>query len=281
MAAAIIRDAGLERYYEDRSEYAPRPGPLRAGWDAVPVTLCDDGTSEVRLVLDGLRCASCVWVTEHILQATPGVAGSDRQLCHRTGQPSLGSRGRGSRHAGRQGGRTWLPAPSPWRREPAGPGPRDPARCRHVRRHEHHDDVGGPLPGLGVRHGRALRGAVPMGLAAARDSRGPVVRRAVLLGSHPGSEEPRPAHGPPDRAGGGRSVRARPRIDDRGDGHLLRFARHARRPAARRPHARGSWAPPGSGGRSLTGGRASGHGPQAGCETRWRSSRPATSSSAT
>ena len=72
MAAAIIRGAGLERYYEERAEYAPRPGPATRGWESVPVTTLDDGTAEVRLVVDGLRCASCVWVTEHLLQQTPG-----------------------------------------------------------------------------------------------------------------------------------------------------------------------------------------------------------------
>jgi len=87
MAAAIIRDAGLERYYADREEYAPRPGPLRPGWDAVPVTLNEDGTAEVRLVLDGLRCASCVWVTEHLLQATPGV--EEATVSYATGRASL------------------------------------------------------------------------------------------------------------------------------------------------------------------------------------------------
>ncbi len=87
MAAAIIRGAGLERYYQDREEFAPRPGPLRPGWDAVPVTLCDDGSAEVRLVLDGLRCASCVWVTEHILQATPGV--EEATVSYATGRASL------------------------------------------------------------------------------------------------------------------------------------------------------------------------------------------------
>jgi len=87
MAAAIIRGAGLERYYEERSEYAPRPGPLRPGWDAVPVTMCEDGSAEVRLVLDGLRCASCVWVTEHLLQATPGV--EEATVSYATGRASL------------------------------------------------------------------------------------------------------------------------------------------------------------------------------------------------
>lgn len=87
MAAAIIRDAGLERYYQDRTEFAPRPGPLRPGWEAVPFERCDDGRAEVRLVFDGLRCASCVWVTEHILQATPGV--EEATVSYATGRATL------------------------------------------------------------------------------------------------------------------------------------------------------------------------------------------------
>ncbi len=87
MAAAIIRDAGLERYYEVRSEFAPRPGPSRQGWSSVPVDTLPDGTAEVRLVVDGLRCASCVWVTEHLLQATPGV--EEATVSYATGRASL------------------------------------------------------------------------------------------------------------------------------------------------------------------------------------------------
>jgi Cu2+-exporting ATPase len=87
MAAAIIRGAGLERYYEERAEYAPRPGPARSGWESVPVTTLADGTTEVRLVVDGLRCASCVWVTEHLLQATPGV--EEATVSYATGRASL------------------------------------------------------------------------------------------------------------------------------------------------------------------------------------------------
>ncbi|MHC4235574.1 MAG: heavy metal translocating P-type ATPase metal-binding domain-containing protein, partial [Planctomycetota bacterium] len=87
IAAAIIRDAGLERYYEERAEYAPRPGPLRPGWDAVPVHVCEDGSVEVRLVVDGLRCASCVWVTEHLLQGTPGV--HEASVSYATGRATL------------------------------------------------------------------------------------------------------------------------------------------------------------------------------------------------
>ncbi|MCL7936519.1 MAG: cadmium-translocating P-type ATPase [marine benthic group bacterium] len=87
MAAAIIRGAGLERYYEERSEYAPRPGAATGGWASAPVTSRPDGTAEVRLVVDGLRCASCVWVTEHLLQATPGV--EEATVSYATGRASL------------------------------------------------------------------------------------------------------------------------------------------------------------------------------------------------
>ena len=87
MAAAIIRGAGLERYYDERAEYAPRPGSVRQGWESVPVTTRDDGTAEVSLVVDGLRCASCVWVTEHLLQQTPGV--EQATVSYATGRASL------------------------------------------------------------------------------------------------------------------------------------------------------------------------------------------------
>ncbi|HEU5040688.1 MAG TPA: heavy metal translocating P-type ATPase metal-binding domain-containing protein [Gemmatimonadales bacterium] len=63
-AFAIIQGAGLERYYVEREAWAPRPEPAGGGWSAVPTTACPDGTVEARLVVDGLRCASCVWVTE-------------------------------------------------------------------------------------------------------------------------------------------------------------------------------------------------------------------------
>ncbi len=53
----------------------------------MPVTTRADGTTEVRLVVDGLRCASCVWVTEHLLQATPGV--EEATVSYATGRASL------------------------------------------------------------------------------------------------------------------------------------------------------------------------------------------------
>ena len=75
-AAAIIRGAGLERYYDEREAYAPRPGGFDASWTGVTPDAAADGGCELRLAVDGLRCASCVWVLEHVLQATPGVTGA-------------------------------------------------------------------------------------------------------------------------------------------------------------------------------------------------------------
>jgi P-type Cu2+ transporter len=73
LAYEIIHGAGLERYYAERTQYAPRPEPLARGWAAVSVDQLEDGSCEARLMVEGLRCASCVWVVEHVLEATPGV----------------------------------------------------------------------------------------------------------------------------------------------------------------------------------------------------------------
>jgi heavy metal translocating P-type ATPase len=87
MAGAIIEGAGLERYYREREAYAPRPDPLPEGWDAVPVEEGSDGLCEIRLHVDGLRCASCVWVTENILLQTAGV--EEATVSYATGRASL------------------------------------------------------------------------------------------------------------------------------------------------------------------------------------------------
>ncbi len=86
-AYAIIRGAGLGRYYEERTELPPRPEPLRERWNGVVPEAGPDGTCEVRLAIDGLRCASCVWVTEHVLERTPGVV--DATVSYATGRASL------------------------------------------------------------------------------------------------------------------------------------------------------------------------------------------------
>ncbi|MBT8402573.1 MAG: cadmium-translocating P-type ATPase, partial [Gemmatimonadetes bacterium] len=87
LAAEIIAGAGLERYYAEREAFAPRPEPRSEGWSAVPVERRDDGSCAVSLMVDGLRCASCVWVTENLLQRTPGVV--DAQVSYASGRARL------------------------------------------------------------------------------------------------------------------------------------------------------------------------------------------------
>ncbi len=72
VASAIIAGAGLERYYAERTAFAPRPAPI-AGLASLPTVPLPDGRAEVRLAVSGLRCASCVWLVERVLEATPGV----------------------------------------------------------------------------------------------------------------------------------------------------------------------------------------------------------------
>jgi len=86
-AHAIIHGAGLDRWYAERTAYAPRPEPLAGWWDAVPVETGADGACTVHLAVDGLRCASCVWLAEHVLQATPGVR--DAHVSYATGRATL------------------------------------------------------------------------------------------------------------------------------------------------------------------------------------------------
>jgi len=84
MAAAIIEGAGLESYYQEREAYPPRPEGGVGDWNAIPVTVGADGFAEIRLQVDGLRCASCVWVTENVLQRTDGV--EEATLSYATGR---------------------------------------------------------------------------------------------------------------------------------------------------------------------------------------------------
>jgi Cu2+-exporting ATPase len=87
VAAAIIRGAGLERYYAEREAFAPRPEPLAAAWAAVAPEPREDGTVSVRVAVDGLRCASCVWVTEKVLERTEGVV--EATVSYASGRASI------------------------------------------------------------------------------------------------------------------------------------------------------------------------------------------------
>ena len=74
LAHRIIHEAGLERYYEQRTVYPPRPAANGGAWAGVPTRDLEDGCREARLAVDGLRCASCVWLAERAVAAMPGVA---------------------------------------------------------------------------------------------------------------------------------------------------------------------------------------------------------------
>jgi len=78
LASVLIRDAGAaEEYYARRAEYAPRPSGGVEGWEAVEVERAPGGICRARIQVDGLRCASCVWVTERVLRAVPGVESAE------------------------------------------------------------------------------------------------------------------------------------------------------------------------------------------------------------
>jgi Cu2+-exporting ATPase len=82
---ALLHDEGLDqRYYAERrwSEHGPTPGILRAAGPAPKDDLAaydvrdaaGGAEAELELSIDGIRCASCVWLNERLLQRTPGVA---------------------------------------------------------------------------------------------------------------------------------------------------------------------------------------------------------------
>lgn len=88
MAAEILRGAGLERYYRERTTVAPRPGQAGAAdWSAVEVEEREGGRVGVSLAIDGLDCAACVWVVERVLQGVDGV--DEVAVSHATGRTTL------------------------------------------------------------------------------------------------------------------------------------------------------------------------------------------------
>ncbi|MEP7183604.1 MAG: heavy metal translocating P-type ATPase [Betaproteobacteria bacterium] len=83
--AQTIDAAGLDAFYDRRTAAAGRPGPETAhgdewtAWDdaAAQVGLvrdADGGRREISLLLEGLHCGACVWLTESWLARQPGVA---------------------------------------------------------------------------------------------------------------------------------------------------------------------------------------------------------------
>jgi len=73
VAYALVQDAGLEAYYSRRSVAGSRPEELKGAWERVETHPISGGNCEVSMVVDGLRCASCTWVVERLLERADGV----------------------------------------------------------------------------------------------------------------------------------------------------------------------------------------------------------------
>jgi Cu2+-exporting ATPase len=74
----LVHAEGLGAYY-DRREEAPGAPVRPAGGEADLPAFREavrhgEGEDEIEVYVEGIRCASCVWLNERVLQRTPGVA---------------------------------------------------------------------------------------------------------------------------------------------------------------------------------------------------------------
>jgi Cu2+-exporting ATPase len=72
----LIRDEGLDEFYERRGPpWTPGPsGEISLEHSAFTETVRDvEREGEIDIILDGIRCASCIWLIEKILLRTDGV----------------------------------------------------------------------------------------------------------------------------------------------------------------------------------------------------------------
>ena len=87
-AHALIHDAGLTGYYAlaERRELPVDPSGRKyeeldhPAFEALYLRHRPDGANEVDLYLEGVRCASCVWLVERVPRAVPGCARAELQL---------------------------------------------------------------------------------------------------------------------------------------------------------------------------------------------------------
>lgn len=81
--AQLIHEGGLERYYDTRTQNAPRPGKRFADehWAAYDLPAVAqqyvftdaDGTHEIHLFIDGVHCAACSYLIKGVLKAQLGI----------------------------------------------------------------------------------------------------------------------------------------------------------------------------------------------------------------
>lgn len=81
----IIQDSGNSSYYQFRTEFAPRPEndnlekwPYEI-WD-LEIQPDEKGYKTADFLIQGIHCASCVWLNEKILSQTPGIIEAEVQL---------------------------------------------------------------------------------------------------------------------------------------------------------------------------------------------------------
>ena len=85
LAAQIVSEAGVEAWYAERESAAPRPE--RRPLPSLPIEKMPDGTASLSFRVQGIRCSSCVWLVERVLEATPGV--SHVRVSYGTGRAEL------------------------------------------------------------------------------------------------------------------------------------------------------------------------------------------------
>lgn len=98
LVAGAIREAGLEAYYE-LAEPAGAPPAVDEGLlsDAAtgadagvwPVEVGPDGRAHLRLYLEGIHCAACVWLTEKVAEQVEGVTSAQTSLASHRMQVTL------------------------------------------------------------------------------------------------------------------------------------------------------------------------------------------------
>jgi P-type Cu2+ transporter len=85
-AAELLAATGLEDWYNRRQQAAPRPEAPTSSWRAIPQEPLPHGRQRARFQVQGLRCASCVWVAERLLESIPSV---EAQVSYATGRATV------------------------------------------------------------------------------------------------------------------------------------------------------------------------------------------------
>ncbi|MDH5716710.1 MAG: heavy metal translocating P-type ATPase [Spirochaetia bacterium] len=81
----LINESGNKNYYEYREEFSPRPDKEKT--NKLPYEIWDEeikpdekGIKEASFVIQGIHCASCVWLNEKMLKKTKGIIEAEVQL---------------------------------------------------------------------------------------------------------------------------------------------------------------------------------------------------------